>query len=132
MYNELLAVLGVDQKNKIVDCRVLFGDALLSFTFYGFDEKYTNIEVPLRYIIQWVSGTQCQLAVQSELDRGRGGGISYHCASLGADFLRPAYLYVNYDNLTVRLAQAVYENPMVWTVEMEQLRGTEQFLLTIQ
>jgi hypothetical protein len=102
MYNELLNVLGVNPNTKLIDCKFLFGDRFLKVSFYGFLGKYANIKVPLRYIIEWVSGTQCQLTVQNKLDCSRGGGLDHlRCSSLGADFLRDAYLYVNYDNLTV-------------------------------
>jgi hypothetical protein len=132
MYNELLKVLGVDPKTKIVDCRYLFGDGSLKFSFYGFQGKYSNVKVPLRYIIQWGSGGECGLTVSNELGCSRGGGIDYSCASLGADFLRAAYLYVNYDNLTIGLAQAVYEDPIAWPVEMERLSTTDQARFTVQ
>jgi hypothetical protein len=91
----------------------------------GFGGKHAHIWVPFRYMIQ--RGTtqtpDCKLSITPGGDCSR-GGLKASCSWFGSDFLRAAYIYIDYDSLTVSMAQASYKNPLTWafdqTVERSQ------------
>jgi hypothetical protein len=132
MYYQLAALLQFDAQTGNMDCQYVESDGGLVFTFYGFEGKYVDIWVPFKYIIARYTDGRCQFSMQPELDCSRGGDFRLRCASLGADFLRAAYIYVNYDNLTVSIAQAHYTIPHSWPVGPEDDREASGMGLRVQ
>lgn len=131
MYNELAKMLDVDPKTSNIDCKYLFADGGLTYTFYGFEGKYADIWVPFKQIIKWTSPGECQFTIGPEFDCSR-GDIPFSCTVLGSDFLRAAYIFVNYDNLTVSVAQADYEVPHSWPAGFEGDFSRTQAPLIVQ
>jgi hypothetical protein len=131
MFSQLTSLLGADPVNGRVDCEYMFSDGGLTYTFYGFNGKYADILVPFKQVIKWTYPGECYLTIGSEFDCSR-GGLKASCTSLGADFLRAAYIYVNYDNLTVSVAQATYETPHLWPVGIEEFASSDQTPFAIQ
>jgi len=126
MYNKLVELLGADPKTRQVSCKYIFKEKEgLTFSFMGFGGKHAHIWVPFRYMIQWGAPQtpDCKLSFTPEEDCFR-GGLQATCSWFGSDFLRAAYIYIDYDSLTVSMAQARYETPFTWgfdqTVERSQ------------
>jgi hypothetical protein len=119
MYNQLVELLGVDPKTSRIDCQHLFSDEGLTYTFMGFDGKFKDIRVPFKQFILWRVPGECEFTLNGEFDCSRGEN-RINCTSLGQEFLRSAYMHVNYDNLTVSIAQAAYEEPHEWPAGIEK------------
>ena len=131
MYYQLISLLGVNPKTNEIDCQYYrSNNGGLTYTFYGFDGKYAEIWVPFWQVIQY-SPPACRFTVYSEFDCSI-GGLHVSCTSLGADFLRAAYIYVNYDNSTVSVAQAAYPTSPGSPVEFDKIDSNSQARLIVQ
>ncbi len=121
MYYHLIGLLDIEPNRPQLDCDYYFSGDGLEFTFLGFGGASTQIWVPFRYFIarDTKEGT-CWLSIQQEIDCSW-GNTRMSCSILGSDFLRAAYLYVNYDNSTVSLGQAAYERPFLWSPALDSV-----------
>lgn len=134
MYYQLTEVLGVNPVTNQIDCGYLSSDGGLTFTFYGFDGQYPAIWVPFRQVIKgFVIGGKdvCYFTITPEYDCSR-GTTQFSCTTLGEDFLRTAYIYVNYDNSTISIAQANYGNPSSCAGAVEEGQNRIQAPLKLQ
>jgi hypothetical protein len=131
MYYQLTEVLEVNPVTNQVDCQYLNSDGGLTYTFYGFDGKYADIWVPFKQVIRPFVSDVCYLTITPEYDCSR-GATHFSCTTLGEDFLRAAYIYVNYDNSTISIAQAAYEIPNLCPDGIEQVGSRSQAPLIVQ
>jgi hypothetical protein len=133
MYYQLTEVLEVDPVNSQVDCAYMQSDGGLTFSFYGFDGKYADIWVPFKQVIRHLTAGDtgvCIITISFEVDCPRGNS-RFTCSVLGEDFLRAAYFYVNYDNLTVSMAQAAYDSPDLYPDGIKQVGNRVQAPLNL-
>lgn len=131
MYYQLAEVLEVDPVTNRVACEYMKSDGGLTYSFLGFDGKYADILVPFKQVIQPLGHGLCAFTIGREYDCSR-GDVKFSCTTLGEDFLRAAYIYVNYDNSTVSMAQAAYEKPHLYEDGIEQTGSRAQAPLSFR
>ena len=128
MYYQLTEVLEVDPTTNRIPCEYAESDTGLTFGFLGFDGKNAEIWVPFKQFIKPLGHGLCSFTIGREYDCSRGPDVKSSCTTLGEDFLRAAYIYVNYDNMTVSMAQAAYN---VQAAETEKVGSGAQVPLRI-